>query len=223
MPRSNFVISGECWPIDCCNINIHNTQEQPPFSRLASCSHFDMKPPTACVQCRERKLRCAVGASGSDCTNCAAKQRSCSLVIRRSSRAARSYRESGPDQLDLSTTLALQMVDDYIRHLHDRPHSLFHVPTLRRAVAQQSLDHVLLLCICSLGCRFSEQKAVRDMRIQLFAQASSYLPQLMENATLVSVQVFILLANISSAESKPSAEAMYFGNDPLHFTSNDLF
>lgn len=61
------------------------------------------------------------------------------------------------------------------------------------------------------------------MRIQLFAQASSYLPQLMENATLVSVQVFILLANISSAESKPSAEAMYFGNDPLHFTSNDLF
>lgn len=175
-----------------------------------------MKPPTACVQCRERKLRCFVHVPSTECSNCVAKGRPCSLVITRSSGAAQPYKAPSPERFSLPTALALQMVEDYIRYLHDRPHSLFHIPTLRRDVERRSLDDVLLLCICSLGCRFSDQKSIRAMRTQLFTEASSYLTHLIENSTLVSVQALILLANVSSAESKPSAEAMYFGISPRH-------
>lgn len=171
-----------------------------------------MKPATACLQCRQRKLKCRSRAPMTACLNYLSKQRPCSSVVTKPSQATRAHDAPRLDPVSLPVPLALQMVDDYIRCLHDRPHSLFHVPTLRRAVIAGTLGRALLLSICSLGCRFSTEQTVRDMRIELFAEASSYLTVLVENTTLENVQTCILLANISSAESKPSAEAMYFGS-----------
>lgn len=171
-----------------------------------------MKPPTACLQCRERKLRCTSIGAGLPCKKCTSTQRQCSWVPAPTPKRA----PTGPNIAGLEKSTVTRIVDDYVRYLHDRPHSLFHVPSLKRAVYEDALDPALLLAICSLGCRFAPDSGTRNQCIPLFHKAAALFQTQMENVTIHSLQTCILLANVCSAESKPSSEAMYFGGYCRH-------
>lgn len=105
-----------------------------------------------------------------------------------------------------------QGVDDYLRYLHNRPHTLFHPPTLKRAVIEETLDEALLLAICSLGFRFSDNPAIRQLGLQYCRASSSLMHRRLEQVSLENVQTYILLANAYSAESEPVSEALYLGS-----------
>ena len=66
---------------------------------------------------------------------------------------------------------ASHLVELYLHHIHDRPHSLFHEPTLRASIKEKSAGPALVLSICALGCGFDEEAGIRNKRA-VFAQAA---------------------------------------------------
>lgn len=112
--------------------------------------------------------------------------------------------------LHLSATTAIELVEHYLEKIHNRPHSLFHPRKLIRDVRSGRINRALLLAICSIGCRFSSDREVRLLESQLTAESKRLLQSDIENICLENIQTCILVANLSGAESNPSAEALYF-------------
>jgi hypothetical protein len=53
----------------------------------------------------------------------------------------------------VSQDVAVELVELYIRYMHDKPHALFHEPSLREAVVSGSVAQVVLLSIMGLAAR----------------------------------------------------------------------
>lgn len=113
-------------------------------------------------------------------------------------------------RFDLNYTVINELVDHYIDKIHDRPHSLFHLPTLRENVQSQSINEPLLLAICSLGSRLSKRPDIRSLEPQLTYKAKSLILADLENICLENIQTCILVANICGANGSPSSEALFF-------------
>jgi hypothetical protein len=177
-----------------------------------------MKVAKACQQCRSTKRKCQRAGLDRACLPCSQRQQQCSLTLRRTYQ----HQQLAPlghnvsDQLHLleallSQELALRLVEHYIHFIHDKPHSLFHQPTLRRIVQDQSISKHLLFSICSLGSRFSEDAQTRLLAPQLAIAAKRLLLPDIENICIENIQVCILVANICAAEMESNSEALYFG------------
>ncbi|OBT72100.1 hypothetical protein VF21_09172 [Pseudogymnoascus sp. 05NY08] len=115
-----------------------------------------------------------------------------------------------PDSFNLSQEVIIELVEHYINKLHDRPHSLFHLPTLRKRVRDREVNKALVLAICSLGSRFSADPEVYNLGGQLTAESKRLALDDFENISLESIQTCILIANICAADAKPSSEALFF-------------
>lgn len=170
----------------------------------------------ACKQCRQAKRKCARNEADKACTQCDKRQISCS----NSTRVIR-VPEILPDQcsdrgfsekhgIGLPLEITVNLVEHYINKLHDRPHSLFHIPTLRKGVRDGDLNSTLLLALCSLGSRFSGNPDIRMLKQQLTAQTKRLILADLENICLENLQTCILVANICAADMNPTSEALFF-------------
>lgn len=57
-------------------------------------------------------------------------------------------------QHDIPKNVAETLTELYLRYMHDKPHALFHEPSLREAVANGSVAQVVLLSIMGLAARY---------------------------------------------------------------------
>ncbi|KAM5350919.1 hypothetical protein ACJ41O_003642 [Fusarium nematophilum] len=176
-----------------------------------------MKPPTACRQCRESKRRCIRQGPGNACVTCHKRRLQCDGQLRTQTASQLSLlpkqpgiQQSALPEADLSADVAQELVEHYLVKIHNRPHSLFHPPTLRDQVRQGSLGRALLLAICSMGSRFSSDAEIRSLELPLTQESKRLLQADIENICLENIQTCILIANLCAGQSNPSSEALYF-------------
>jgi hypothetical protein len=178
-----------------------------------------MKPTTACKQCRTAKRKRRVADDETGCSACRLRGQECS--------AARSGMHwqtvlSPPPVPELNATsrklgaqlpyqCRMELVDHYFTFIHDRPQILFHESTLKDQVRAGDIDEALLFAICSLGCRFSRDSALRCLESSLSKASKRLLHANYERISLQSIQTCILLANLSAANLDINCEALYFG------------
>lgn len=174
-----------------------------------------MRLATACVSCRTHKRKCTFQAgSNTPCEQCTRQNLPCSLgstkpEARFGDRSEVSAHSLNLDQLD--PDLALYFVELYLHFMHDRPHSLFHEPTLRRSIVEHTMRQDLLFAICCLGCRFSDDQTHRDLRGAFFRRSQALFNLSMEQMNIETIQTCVLLGTVCGSECRPASEAAYFG------------
>lgn len=100
-------------------------------------------------------------------------------------------------------------MDEYIRCISDRPHSIFHLPTLRASARANDLPAGLRPALLSYGARFHPDPEVSCLGTYFFEDAKRHLHLDLEHVCLENVQTYILLAGLSAASMRPSSEALY--------------
>ncbi|KAH6643511.1 NADH dehydrogenase [Boeremia exigua] len=185
-----------------------------------------MRRPTSCRECRIAKRKCTSNfASKHDaCLECKSRTMRCSntntpetiLSIptnHSTSHLERLITSVGADpQLDSEYSSKIwKFVNLYFRYIHDRPHSLFHEPSIWKSLRTRSLPEQLWAAMCALGCRFSSDQNDRDSAPVFAEKSRSVLGQQLDHMTLENIQTCILLANWYAAVQKNDLEAMYFG------------
>lgn len=179
----------------------------------------------ACKQCRLAKRKCSGDDINKPCAQCLKRQIPCSKNMKmvRDAHLLPSQGQDSPspkpDSFDLPQEVIVELVEHYINKLHDRPHSLFHLPTLRKRVQDREVNKALLLAICSLGSRFSADPEVYSIGEQLTAESKRLVVGDFENISLESIQTCILIANICAADAKPSSEALFFSEQKISLDS----
>lgn len=186
----------------------------------------------ACRQCREGKRKCHhTGEDG--CSPCIKRDLQCSLIRRPrvlpelrpdvehlygnpgSSTVARTEQAGYETTKDALASLSQETVEDlvdlYVRYIHDKPHSLFHVPTLKADVSSGNIDRGLLCSILALTARFSPSHEIRQLGPKLSEQAKSILKAGLETVSLSRIQAWVVLGNVCGADFDSAAESLYFG------------
>lgn len=184
-----------------------------------------MRNATACAQCRVKKQKCKRRPEAGPCVQCWRKGRTCSLERGRPPSSPRSNISKATDvpaieafyaPLDptglMSDEIAVQAVQTYLTLIHDRPHSLFHIPTLWHQIRSRTIQPVLLLSVCAFGARLSPDHDVRLMSAQLKVEMKRALQTEMETLSLQTIQACVILANICAADLEPRLETLYFGD-----------
>ncbi|KAK4499630.1 hypothetical protein PRZ48_010148 [Zasmidium cellare] len=182
-----------------------------------------MRRALACVRCRTMKRKCTtITAEG--CIQCVRQSQSCSLSSRKVSssigaRLAPAKQASGfrinfvanGTAVAMTDAVVMDLVQNYLHLIHDRPHSLFHVATLWHDIRENTISKHLLYSICSLGSSLSKNPELHALNKTLTTEAKRLLQADLENVSLGNIQTLILLANICAAELSPSSETLYFG------------
>lgn len=131
--------------------NFHLSSILPPY-----CHQHDMKLGSACSQCRIGKRKCIKSAPGSACDQCIKRSLNCSSLSRHTSSRAKLLPNSATADAQSSLPSARtteELVDLYICYIHNKPHTLFHEPSLRQAAKDGSLSHAVLFGIAGLSAR----------------------------------------------------------------------
>ncbi|XEV04491.1 hypothetical protein FSHL1_009778 [Fusarium sambucinum] len=172
-----------------------------------------MRFPTACSRCRNRRKKCFQTKPGGPCDACAKKRHhQCSLVeapLPLSRISSLVERNDLHPQSYLSHDLIEDLVENYIHYILDRPHTLFHLPTLRAAVRDGQLGDGLLFAILAFGCRFHNKPETASLGPTFMQKSKQILKQDMENICLENIQTCVLLANLSSSSKNPESEALF--------------
>jgi hypothetical protein len=174
----------------------------------------------ACKECRASKRKCSRIDPCGPCSQCLKNGIACSSMLRvlrdpllvpRSIGAITTREDSDESQnIGLQDDVIVELVEHYIDKIHDRPHSLFHLPSLRTSIRKRTIKKALLLAICSLGCRFSTNVELQALEHQLTASAKSLILADLENICLENIQTCVLVANLCAAHATPSSEALFF-------------
>lgn len=179
-----------------------------------------MRLPSACTQCRVRKLRCHSGLACGICQRCRDQGTSCSLAKKQrltgNTIAIASAANNVPQQVEegrlgLSEASLVKLVESYLQFIHDRPHSIFHRQSLWSMIEQKTIVAQLLHSICSLGAHVCSDYELRSSKTILAKHAKRLLWADVENVCLENIQTCILLANIAAADQDPSSEVLFFG------------
>ena len=176
----------------------------------------------ACRQCRQGKRRCD-GPVGETCLPCHKRDLACSAAFnQRPNHALRAAESSNNSSLigTLETRNALastdhktvmEVVELYIEYIHDKPHSLFHVPTLRDDVAARNIYTALLCGILALAARFASTEDVRSLGPKFATQMTEELKHDLETVSLSRTQAWVLAGNVAGADSSSTSESLFFG------------
>lgn len=179
----------------------------------------------ACRQCREGKRKCLQPAAAA-CSPCVKRDLDCSLTLRPKLHpdlrpgSTHLVDPAAQDAIPDTTTGALgsmsqetlkDLVDLYIRYIHDKPHSLFHVPTLKSDVSSGTIDPGLLCSILALTARFSPSEQIRRLGPKLSQQAKDILKSGLETVSLSRIQAWVILGNVCGADFDSATESLYFG------------
>ncbi|KAH7180050.1 uncharacterized protein B0J16DRAFT_417639 [Fusarium flagelliforme] len=176
-----------------------------------------MRSPTACSRCRNRRKKCIRTKPTGPCDACAKNRiHQCSLVKispqqrrispRQNSKAQ--YNDMNP-QFFISHDLIEELVENYIHYILDRPHTLFHLPSLRSAVKEDRLGDALLFALLAFGCRFHSKPEVSSLGPTFMQKSKQLLKEDMENICIENIQTCVLLANLSSSSKNPESEAIF--------------
>lgn len=182
---------------------------------------------TACRQCRVGKRKCN-RPSGEACLPCVKRQLDCSTATKRrvnadlrpstASReqtfdAGTTAQNGGQDDplLDLDHHDVVETVELYIKYIQDKPHSIFHVPSLREDVRSDIIDRALLLGILAMSSRFSPVGKMRSRREAFADRAKQLLKAGLENISLASVQAWIVMGNYSDSEINSVSASLFYG------------
>ncbi|RDW57482.1 hypothetical protein BP6252_13742 [Coleophoma cylindrospora] len=177
-----------------------------------------MRVAKACRQCRSSKRKCIRSDSYGPCVQCSKRQIPCSGKLK-PIRAAQllpchvespNAQDDDDDGANLPEDTVIELVEHYISKIHDRPHSLFHLPTLRTSVRKGALNKALLLAICAMGSRFSASAEIRKLEHQLTEKSKRLLLADLENICLETIQTCVLVANLCAAIGNSSSEALFF-------------
>lgn len=181
----------------------------------------------ACQQCREAKRKCLRSKPGhlASCTRCMRHGLACS----RDHRPTASHNRTLVAQLPQSGTwkqsceiddflsdehAIAELVQHYFGKIHDRPHSIFHAPSLGKAIYQRTVSRALLLAICAMGAHLSMESSARALEPLLTAEAKRLLQADLEHVCLENIQTCILIANICAAHANPTSEFLFFRKYP---------
>lgn len=110
-----------------------------------------------------------------------------------------------------SQAVILELVDVYIALLHDKPHSLFHEPSIRQAVQAETISKQVLCGILALSARFHNDAAVRAQGTAFAQEAKRLLKEDVETICIENIQACILVANACGAVNEGNSEALFFG------------
>lgn len=89
------------------------------------------------------------------CSSCVHRNLTCSRVPSKTAISPLSAKSpSLLNQDDIPKDVAETLTELYLRYMHDKPHALFHEPSLREAVANGSVAPVVLLSILGLAARY---------------------------------------------------------------------
>lgn len=186
-----------------------------------------MKYPKSCRQCRESKRKCTRRHPGAACDACQQRHLKCSGQMRprhpvnppllpqvasREEKQSHSHPRgfSGEESIpQLSHGMAVELVDHYLRAIHDKSHSLFHPPTLRSQVESGLLGNALLYAICAIGSKFSANPDARALGPFLSARSKQLLQADLENICLENIQICILVAMTSAGNCNRGTEALF--------------
>ncbi|KAH8879707.1 hypothetical protein GQ53DRAFT_789092 [Thozetella sp. PMI_491] len=168
-------------------------------------------------RCRLRRKRCLQPSRGDACGECTRRRVPCSLVPV-SRRSKLSPRAAAPvplrltaagSEVDLPGGVVEELIENYIRLILDRPHSLFHIPSLRTRVQSRQLPPGLLYALLAFGSRFHSDNDIRSQTSAYIAKAKASLHLDLENICLENIQTCVLLANLSSSAMQSTSEALY--------------
>ena len=116
-----------------------------------------------CAQCRKAKRRCTPITGELGCLLCKQRQKQCSRSPssdesrRREASVASVASEALPLNLSADPefkAIAISVVNLYIQYMHDKPHALFHEPSIRRSVLQGTIPQVVLYSILGVAARY---------------------------------------------------------------------
>lgn len=110
---------------------------------------------------------------------------------------------------DLPRETAVELVECYLDKVHDRPHSIFHPPTLRKQLRNGAVGQTLLCAICAVGSKFSPDPDRRTMEACLAAEAKRRLKADLENICIENIQACILVALTSAGNCQIPSEALF--------------
>lgn len=174
-----------------------------------------MKIAQACQQCRRAKRQCVRNNSALNaaCITCLQRRVSCSRANLDTPRRVLAPRGglrgecNGEDEIHLPPVLAEELVEQYLSKIHDRPHSLFHTPSLLADLRNGRIDRALLLALCAFGAYLTKRRA---LAVALTAQSKQLVLASLEEMTVQTIQACILIANICAANAEASSEALFF-------------
>ncbi|KAF2151514.1 hypothetical protein K461DRAFT_328734 [Myriangium duriaei CBS 260.36] len=166
-----------------------------------------MRVAKSCAACRKEKRRCERRLPGQACVACRQNSRPCSLT----DTIWRPQVHGGPDsELAPDRNTVEHLLNLYVQHIHDRPHTLFHLPSLRDAVCHGGACKAVLYAIMALGARLSTYDELRTRSCHYAARSRELLKQKMETVSIENVQAGILIAEYAGQEGSRSTEALYF-------------
>ncbi|KAI9731694.1 MAG: hypothetical protein M1834_004483 [Cirrosporium novae-zelandiae] len=176
-----------------------------------------MKVGKACVQCREGKRKCDRKGTGAPCAQCLRRHLQCSGAVHHTSGSSHSSNPvfilpstDNVDEVMPDSAALKELIDLYIWYIHDKPHSLFHEPTLRYAISNGTVSKAVLYGILGLSARFSQYEAARSQGPKYAMEAKRLVKADMENICLENIQACVLCGNICFADCNSDAESIYF-------------
>lgn len=86
------------------------------------------------------------------CSSCAHRNLPCSRLPPKT--ISLSSKSPSPLKQDIPKNVAETLTELYLRYMHDKPHALFHEPSLREAVSNGTVAQVVLLSILGLAARY---------------------------------------------------------------------
>lgn len=172
-----------------------------------------MKLAKACRQCRDGKRKCDRPATCVPCKQCTRRKLRCSgaAATLKTPLLSPQPRPSTPVQSLPSLEVRRELCDLYISYIHDKPHTLFHEPTLRQEVADGSVSRAVLYGVLGLSARFSNHDEIRLQAEGFAMESRRELKVDLEHICLENVQACILIGNLCGAEGNNNTEALFFG------------
>ncbi|KAL4949677.1 hypothetical protein BDW69DRAFT_69975 [Aspergillus filifer] len=175
-----------------------------------------MKVAKSCRQCRAAKRKCTRAGSLSHvgCALCGQRGLDCSLISGSKSKVPQIIAPAvtvPEHSVKLSDNTRGELVNLYLKIIHDKPHSLFHPASLKSRVQTGSLPDATLFSILALAARFSKDQHIRNQTRSFFQTAKVSFKKTLEDVNLDNVHAAALIGNICGVEGDPRGESLFFG------------
>ncbi|KAK6811579.1 hypothetical protein RU639_012758 [Aspergillus parasiticus] len=176
-----------------------------------------MKVAKSCSQCRAAKRKCTADPfRDGRCLQCCTRQQSCSWSLVRNAKPLLLPVDS-PSPYPQVRAVAVkedvrdELVDLYLKLIHDKPHTLFHPSHLKSRIRNGSLAKGTLYSILALAARFSTVQDTRERTKNFFQSARDRVKMSIDDITLDNIHATILIGNLCGSEGDSRGEALYFG------------
>ncbi|KAL4885268.1 hypothetical protein BJY04DRAFT_231820 [Aspergillus karnatakaensis] len=174
-----------------------------------------MKVAKSCSQCRSAKRKCTTGVLPlSSCTQCAQKGLRCSLLVNPDSNRPKFLAPAVTTPrlpAHVSDEVRDELIDLYMRLIHDKPHTFFHPATLRTRVQSGSLPETVLFSILAVAARFSNDRSIRERTKDFFHLAKESFKRNLDEVTLDNVHAAALIGNICGLMVIRTGSRCFFG------------